>query len=153
MSDAPKSQEERRTVWKWLSSDWTRAEVFDVLGKIGAVLVFAFAVAQYISSESWKKTELVASQIKEFHADKINKAVLTMLDYDPAPVELFPNKIFGKHVDVQFYQLINAIYLETDFTEVEFQVRQYFEHFLTSLSRFNYFLESEAMQPRELCAD
>jgi len=33
------------------------------------------------------------------------------------------------------------------------QVRVYFEHFLSSLSRFNNFLTSGAIEAKELCAD
>jgi hypothetical protein len=120
-----------------------------------AIAVFAFGIWQYRSSENWKRSEFVAAQIKEFNADKINQTVLLMMDYDPAHIELFPEKTNAseRYVDVNFETLISAIDKEKGFSEVEFQIRIYFEHFLTSLSRFNYFLESDAIEPQELCAD
>jgi hypothetical protein len=54
--------------------------------------LFLFGILQYRSSENWKRSEFVAAQIKEFNSHKINHAVLLMMDYDPAHVELFPEK-------------------------------------------------------------
>ena len=78
-----------------------------------------------------------------------------MMDYDPAHIELFPDKanVNDRYVDVHFEMLVKAIGQELKFTEAEFQIRIYFEYFLTALSRFNYFLNSGAIEPQELCAD
>jgi hypothetical protein len=78
-----------------------------------------------------------------------------MMDYDPARIELFPQKGNAKdrYVDVSFAMLVKAIGHEKDLSDAEFQIRIFFEHFLTSLSRFNYFLASGAIESQELCAD
>jgi hypothetical protein len=78
-----------------------------------------------------------------------------MMDYDPARVELFPDKanVNDRYVDVKFGMLVKAVGQEQDFSDAEFQIRIYFEHFLKALSRFNYFLDSGAIEPKELCAD
>ena len=141
---------------------WKKSDIISAVSALiaavsagGALLVFGLGVSQYRSSENWKRSEFVAAQIKEFNADKINQAVLLMMDYDPAPVELFPHKVNVKdrYVDVRFAMLVKAVGHEKDLSDAEFQVRIFFEHFLTSLSRFNYFLASGAIEPRELCAD
>jgi hypothetical protein len=46
----------------------------------------------YISYWSLCDFDSDAAQIKEFNADKINAAVLQMMDYDPTHVELFPGR-------------------------------------------------------------
>jgi hypothetical protein len=138
-------------VWR----DWEKSDVIAAASAACAIAVFALGIWQYRSSENWKRSEFVAAQIKEFNSDKINHAVLLMMDYEPAHVELFPDKpnLADRYVDVNFDTLIKAIREEKGFTEAQFQVRIYFEHFLTSLARFEYFLESGAIEPQELCAD
>jgi hypothetical protein len=70
-------------------------------------------------------------------------------------VELFPEKptVRERYIDVDFRTLINAINTEKYTIASEFQIRIYWEHLLTSLSRLNYFLDSGAIEPHELCAD
>ena len=135
--------------------DWEKSDVIAAASAVCAIGVFAFGIWQYRSSENWKRSEFVAAQIKEFNSDKINQSVMLMMDYDPARVELFPDreKTVDRYFDVKFEMLVNAIDQEKGFSEQEFQIRQYFEHFLTSLSRFNYFLTSGAIDASELCAD
>jgi hypothetical protein len=138
-------------VWR----NWAKSDVIAALSAACAIAVFLFGILQYRSSENWKRSEFVAAQIKDFNSDKINHAVLLMMDYDPARVELFPEKanLKDQYVDVKFAMLVKAIGQEKEFSDAEFQIRIFFEHFLTSLSRFNYFLASGAIEPQELCAD
>lgn len=49
---------------------------------------FSVANATLQTQDNWKRRESVLAQIKEFYADAIDDNVLTMLDYDPARVEL-----------------------------------------------------------------
>jgi hypothetical protein len=134
---------------------WKKSEVISLLSFICAAFVFGFGIWQYRASENWKRSEFVSNQIKEFNSDSINQRVLRMMDYDEVTIELFPNKakVEDRYVDVTLDMMVNAINKEDDFSDVEFQIRQDFEHFLKSLSRFHYFLTSGAIQPRELCAD
>ena len=134
---------------------WAKSDVIAALSAACAIAVFLFGILQYRSSENWKRSEFVAAQIKELNSDRINNAVFQMMDYDPAHVELFPEKTNAKdrYVDVKLSMLVKAVGQEKDFSDAEFQIRIFFEHFLTSLSRFNYFLTSGAIEPQELCAD
>ena len=111
------------------------------------------SAASFLNRRS--QVRVVANQIKEFNSDNVNKMVLLMMDNDEVIVELFPNKpkAEDRYVDVTLEMVVNATNKEDDFSDVEFQIRQYFEHFLKSLSRFHYFLRSGAIRPRELCAD
>jgi hypothetical protein len=102
-------------VWR----DWEKSDVIAAASAACAIAVFAFGIWQYRSSENWKRSEFVAAQIKEFNSDKINHAVLLMMDYEPAHVELFPDKpnLADRYVDVNFDTLIKAIREEKGFTE------------------------------------
>jgi hypothetical protein len=131
------------------------SDVIGGLTALGGIVGFSLAVLTYRSSEKWKRSEFVAAQINESHSDMINESVIRMMDYDPALIDLFPNKPNeARYVKVSLATLVNSISKE-DFGESqeEFQIRQYFEHFLLSLSRLNYFMNSGAIKPRELCAD
>lgn len=134
---------------------WEKSDIISAVSAACAIVVFGFGIWQYRSSENWKRSEFVASQIKEFAADKVNQSVLLMMDYEDVRIDLFPDQTNPKQrfVEVKLAMLVKAIGGEKGWTPTEFQIRQYFEHFLTSLSRFNYFLESGAIQPTELCAD
>jgi hypothetical protein len=78
-----------------------------------------------------------------------------MLDYDGGRAELFPErpKPSERFVVVPIDMLTNAIAKNKDFKGAEFQIKQYFEHFLVSLGRLNNSLTSGAIEPNELCAD
>jgi RNA polymerase subunit RPABC4/transcription elongation factor Spt4 len=139
---------------------WKKSEIISAVSAIIAAasafcafLILGIGVIQYKSSENWKERELVATQIKEFHADKINAAVMIMADYDPACIELFPHKkeVEDRYVEVDFETIIRSFEKEKDFSEIEFEVRKYFEHFLQSLSRFDYYVLFGTIKPGDLC--
>jgi hypothetical protein len=145
-----------------INAGWKKSDIISAvsagvssLAWLVALGAFSFGIWQFQVADNWKKREFVAAQIKEFYADSANKAVLTLLDYNPALVELFPNKTRpeDRYVNVEFDTVVNAIAKEQDFTDEEFQVRQLFEHFLGSLARFDYFVNFKAIAPDELCAD
>jgi hypothetical protein len=138
---------------------WQTSDRIAAISAACAIFVFGLGFWQYRSSEKWKRSEFVAAQIKEFNSDRINRSVLRMMDYDPARVELFPGKpnFEDRYVEVPFDTLVKSINQsiskDQDFDEIEFEVLQYFEHFLTSLSRLDYFVRSGSIQVNELCAD
>jgi hypothetical protein len=78
-----------------------------------------------------------------------------MMDYDPARVELHPDVQHpeNRFVEVNLEMLVKAIRDEEGLTEDEFQIKIYFEHFLQSLQRLNYFISANAIHPKELQAD
>src|SRR5260370_4963130 len=114
-----------------VKAGWEKTDLIAGVSAGCAIAVFGFGIWQYWSTEKWKKSEFVATQIKEFHSDKINEAVMLMMDYDPVRIELFPDKWLGKHVDVRFSMLVNAINEENGFTEAEFQMWKSFITYLT----------------------
>ena len=143
---------------RWKTSDVISATsaTISAASALVAVAVLILGYWQYQSAEKWKRSEFVAAQIKEFTSDNVNRAVLMMMDYDPARIELFPEKgnTADRYVNVTFDMLVSAIEHDHDFPDdAQFKVKIYFERFLTSLSRLNYFLVSGTIQATELCAD
>jgi hypothetical protein len=151
----PTKVESARTAFPNLTlAELKWSDAIAAVSAFGAIIGFFWGIRIYFASERWKRSEFVAAQIKEFHSDKINESVLRMMDYDPARVDLFPHKPNeARYVDVSLTAFVNAIAKEEYDTDEAFQIRQYFEHFLTSLSRLNYFIDSGAIKPKELCAD
>ena len=135
--------------------EWKIADRISAMSTICAVLVFLFGIYEYKSSENWKRSEFVAEQIKEFNSDKINQSVLLLMDYDPVRMDLFPDKpnLKNRYVDVGLETLVTAISKDNNFSSVELQIREYFEHLMIWLRRFDYFIVSGAIEPKELCAD
>jgi hypothetical protein len=151
-SDTEKCSATRPLKWR---PSWDNSDIIAAVSTACAIFVFVLGLWQYRASENWKRSEFIAAQIKDFNSDTINQSVLLMMDYNPAHIELFPDKPepSKRYVYVSFDTLIKAINEDTFPTETEMQVKIYFEHFLTSLSRFEYFLESGAIEPKDLCAD
>jgi hypothetical protein len=98
---------------------WEKSDIIAAASAACGIAVFALGIWQYRSSENWQRSEFVAGQIKEFNSDKINNAVLRMMDYDPAHVELFPEKTKSedRYVDVQLSMLVKAVGQENEFSD------------------------------------
>jgi len=64
---------------EWLK---TVIDAFTKFAPLGAVIVFVVALAQYIRSEAWKKTEFVAKLYKEFSENEDCKRALWLLQGD-----------------------------------------------------------------------
>jgi len=116
---------------------WKKSDIISALSATIAILVFGFGIWQYRSSENWKRSEFVAKKISDFNSDRIHRSIIQIIEYDDAMVEIFPGK---PAVKVRSDLLIKAIEEKGEPTDVEFQVQQYFDYFLKSLARFNYFL-------------
>lgn len=145
------------TQTKWKSSEWISmiGTVISfstlVLGAVGAYVAYH----EFILSDNWKRREFVSAQIKDFYSDKVNGNVLALLDYNPATVELYPNKekAADRVKSVYFKDLVSAIRDEDNLVGDRLLIRQQFEHFLQSLARFDYLSRYDAVRLDELCSD
>ncbi|TAK45624.1 MAG: hypothetical protein EPO28_03465 [Saprospiraceae bacterium] len=91
----------------------------------------------------------MAKEMKEFYENKMNQNAMLMLDWDTRNIELYPD-----HPD---YEKRNAIIgrkelerallphhkLPFKFNKDETIIRDTFDHFLMSLTRFEHFIETE----------
>jgi hypothetical protein len=121
-----------------------------------AIGVLAFGLVQYHSAENWKRGEFVAAQVKESHRDKINEAVSLMLDYDPAHIELFPDR---KEVEDKYVYMWILKHLQTRLIRKRILQRLDLKsgNSLSTLSNlylgFNYYVSFGAIDPKELCQE
>jgi hypothetical protein len=140
----------KRYDWGSAMTGWRVSDIISALSAIIAALALCFGVWQYRSSENWKRSEFVSKQISDFYGDRANQTLLQIIEYDDAMVELLPGK---PRVKVTGEMFLKAIEEKGEPNEVESEIQQSFVHFLKSLARFNYFLETGAIRPEELCAD
>jgi hypothetical protein len=121
-----------------------------ILGSIGAIVAFE----EFKVQDGWKRREFVVAQIKDFYADRINTNVLLLLDYNPAMIELYPNSpsSANRTKQVQFKEFVEMIKNDRPADDT-LLLREQFEHFLKSLSRLNYLVSYNAIDPKELCSD
>jgi len=131
-------------------TEWRVSDKISALSATVAALALCFGVWQYWSSENWKRSEFVSKQIGEFNTDRANQIIIQIIEYDDAIVELAPGKPRTKVTGEMF---LKAIEEKGEPSDAEAEIQQYFVHFLKSLARLNYFLETGAIRPKELCAD
>lgn len=72
--------------------EWRASDKISAASAIVAALALCFGVWQYWSSENWKRSEFVSKQIADFYADRTNKIIVQIIEYDDAMVELVPGK-------------------------------------------------------------
>jgi hypothetical protein len=68
--------------------DLKASPVAELLKLIGATTVFGIGLYQYAQAQKWKRKrrESIASQFREFEADKSIQLVMTMLDWTDRPL-------------------------------------------------------------------
>ena len=122
------------------------------IGGIAAIIIFIIGFKRYNKEQKWKRKEFVAKEIKEFHENKMNKNAMLMLDWDTRNIELFPehpdfekrNALIGRK------ELERALLphhnLTFKFNKDEAIIRDTFDHFLTSLTRFEHFIDTEIVE-------
>jgi hypothetical protein len=132
--------------------EWRASDIISAASATIAALALCFGVWQYWASENWKRSEFVSKQITDFYADRQNQIIVQITEYDDAMVELVPGKPRVKVTGDMFEKAID-VERKDEPTDEEAEIEQAFLHFLKSLARLNYFLKTEAIRPKELCAD
>lgn len=129
-------------------------EIIALFGLVGSFLTLLVGVWQYSKAQSWKRAEFVANEVKEMMKDRQVKNALVMLDWTARKVEFFPNAetpdarfstitddtlcgAFAKHVD------------KPRFTREEVAIRDTFDVFFDDLERFECFIESKLVKPKD----
>src|ERR1700730_12711986 len=72
-----------------LATEWAK-----ILGAIG---VFITGLWQYTKAQRWKRREFIATQVKQFEADKKIQLAMTMLDWNNREL-YFPTDIPDKSI-------------------------------------------------------
>lgn len=149
-----------------------------ILGFVGAVVAFSFALFQYRRSEQWKRTEFIACEVKEFESDPVIQNALLMIDWGHRDLNLFlrPEPKDADFIEItreaqwrallphtlkwaySEYQALGSSKAEPEaeagqkykFSRVETRIRDTYDIFLTRLDRFASYIKSGLISPEEL---
>ncbi len=124
-------------------SDW-----ISVTGIASGVTVFVVGLLQYGKAQRWERSEFVAAETKATFADKRVQVALFMLDWN--------QKNYDLSVDTKNDQHRNVIVTDDDlqqamvphsekpqgFSETEVAIRNCFDELLSSIQRFEHFVEA-----------
>ncbi|MBC7937092.1 MAG: hypothetical protein H7Y86_17215 [Rhizobacter sp.] len=132
------------------------------IGAFAAAYGFYIGLKRYKKAQSWKRMEWVANEVKAFIADPMVRNAMYMLDWGTRHIELYPQKTDydDRFVLVDRQLLNNALQVhelrdeplhgKTRFTKDEIAIRDIFDHFLSSLGKFNQFIEAGLITCAEL---
>ncbi len=145
------------------------------VGQVLTVATILFGVKQYRKNQEWKRAEFAAAQAKELDEEPTVKDVYTMLDYNRYGVELFPDadEIEHRFVEVTDDLLARALVPHPNrvsstilvpgpiegemierqmatFTPEEGAIRKAFDVYLDGLERFEHYIASGLLSPREV---
>ncbi|HEX6648794.1 MAG TPA: hypothetical protein VF075_04630 [Pyrinomonadaceae bacterium] len=152
--------------------------IASTLGVGGAIVAFSFAVFQYRRAESWKRTEFIAKEIKDFESDPLIQNALLMIDWGSRRINLFlysnpthdqlvkitrevqwkallPHPIKRQFPDYRTFTATEEQQESKDnhkkiFTNEEAKIRDTYDALLTRLDRFATFIDSGLISAREL---
>jgi hypothetical protein len=131
------------------------SSILSGIGTVLAVVVFIFAVIQYRRAEHWKRAEYLAHLYDSFEQDSACKKAMQMLDW-PSRELVFEEK--GKQVvrKVSPNNVFNALVPETHqeggggFTELEAQIRDCFDGFLSYIAEFERAIQQGLVDKRDV---
>lgn len=131
------------------SGDW-----ITLGGIIGGLAAFVAGFFRYVRAQQWKTAEFVAKEIKEFESRPANRMVMQMLDWSVREVELFPEeeKVDERKVEVTDDILSDVLVPHTVraiFSREEARIRDIFDRFLDDLERFEHFIQSGLVGPKD----
>jgi hypothetical protein len=131
------------------------------LGTAAAAFVaFLAGLVQYRHAQRWKRSELVAKEVKEFKSDPAVRNALFMLDWNEGYVELFPQepdpaKRSALVTDALLGHALAplpdkaAARLHDEFKREEVAIRAAFDELFDALERFEYFIQAGLVSRRE----
>jgi hypothetical protein len=136
-----------------IPSDWLK--IYTEWLKIGgALVVFVVGLWQYAKAQKWKRREFIATQIKEFEADKDIQFVMTILDWTDRTL-YFPSASGGENVEVKVDdQLLCSALLPHEasagYYPNEVMIRDRIDRYLEMLVRLDNFVEAHLINVAEL---
>jgi hypothetical protein len=120
------------------------------------VITLAFTVVAvvityltYQASQKWKVAEFMSSKISEYSQNKSVKIVNQFLDYNTSRLELDSSK----YVVITDRVLFEALVIDkkrTDFSKVEFRIRNIFDEYFDKQAEFNRYIESDVFDADKL---
>jgi hypothetical protein len=139
----------------WLYRSMSFSKWMDILKLVGAVAAFWIGLKQYRKSETWKRVQFVADEMKTFYDDPAVKLAMGMLDWRKKEVALFKYR-GGKDIDervvVDYALVATALGIDPElkYDKNQSAIREIFERFLEFLARFEGFLETGVVKKGDL---
>jgi hypothetical protein len=123
----------------------------ETLKVIAGITIFAAGLWQYRRAQTWKRLEFVAQQVDAFFSNPSVKNVLIMLEWDERQINLFrsANKEITHIVDDLVARSLRLSDRPESFSVEEAAIREEFDVFLGFLTRFEHFIESGLVEPRD----
>ncbi len=126
-----------------------------LIGGIGGVVLFFFGYYRYSKSQTWKKNEFVANEIRDFNSNKMVRNTMSMLDWNKRYIELFPDRPEYKE---RFFRVTRATLrsallshkIKEKFKKEEVAIRDHFDCFLDYFEKFQQFIEAGLISKKEL---
>lgn len=126
----------------------------EILKLLGAAAVFWIGLNQYRKSETWKRLEFVAAEMKTFYDDAAVKLAMGMLDWWRKEVALYKyrgeNDFAREFVDYAIVASALGVDPAKRYDKVHSAVREIFERFLEFLARFEGFLATGVVKQTDL---
>jgi hypothetical protein len=138
----------------WLFRSVSFSNWMDILKLVGAGVAFGIGLQQYRKSETWKRLEFVAAEMRAFYDDAAVKLAMGMLDWRRKEVALYKYREENDftRVTVDYAMVASALGTDPDKTydKVHSAVREIFERFLEFLARFEGFLAAGVVKQTDL---
>ena len=141
-------------------------DLFSDVSAVVTAAVFIFGLLQYRKSQSWKRNEFLAKEMKEFLYDKLVQDTLYMMEYYGRRLNV---TVGGKQISIYVFHneeelpadselemhtsLHNALRsgnTATEITDAEQQVRDRFDRYFSGLERFQTFQTNKLVTKDEI---
>ena len=129
--------------------------LISLAGVLLAAVGFVIGLFQYRKAQRWKAAEFVAGEIKDAFADPMVRFALHLLDWNSSIHDLSQQTGNDrlKCVHISDMNLVAALIPHVNrskgYNAVEVRIRLAFDELLGRLQRFEHFIESDLVKPRE----
>lgn len=132
---------------------WVQSHI-ELVKLCAAAIAFVVGLLQYRRTQKWKRLEFVAAEMKVFFDDPAVRLAMTMLDWRKKQIALYKhrdaNNTLQETVDYEIVASALGVDPETKYDKVESAIREIFERFLEFLARFEGFVATKLVKPKDL---
>jgi hypothetical protein len=115
--------------------------VLQILGLVGAAIGAGFALYQYRQNQTWRETEFIAKEAKDFFENEVVVKALKILDWEKRKIDFDQND--KKTVDrVLLRESLRRGRDADKFSSDQVYLRDLFDNFFDRLGRFEQYIRS-----------
>ena len=130
------------------------SDLIAMAGVLSGLAVFFVGLNQYRNSQAWKRSEFVATEIKDAFKDKAVRTALQMMDWNSTYCDLSNNDCEAELKktlvtdEILSRALTPHMFRPDCFNPVETRIRVIFDELLGSLQRFEHFIEAGLVEKK-----